>query len=198
MNIQKIQEFPIKARMFTKAFEAFYTENCSDIRMDWDNYFLCLTSIISLRSTCRRRKYGALIVKNNKIVSSGYNGAPCGYPHCTETGECYREAHNIPHGQQYEKCIAAHSEQNAIISGNPTDIENATLYLVGFDVATGKFIKASPCEICFSMIVNAKILKIVTFDPDTSTIATNYVNKEVKEQATDFKNDRYSNKLFFY
>lgn len=190
MEIIKLKTVPVG----TEAFENFFFENCSGDRMNWDNYFLCIAAIISLRSTCLRRKYGSLIVKNNKIVSSGYNGAPCGMPHCTETGECYRETHNIPHGQQYEKCNAVHSECNAIISGNPSDMAGADIYLIGFDVAKKSFIKAVPCEICLPMLINAKIRKVITYDPDKNKVVSTFVDKRAEQTEKDI----LFRKLFYY
>lgn len=87
-----------------------------DKRISKDEYYLSIAAAVARRSTCLRRQYGAVIIKNDEIISTGYNGAARGEPNCCDTGECWREANNIPHGEQYEKCVAVHAEQNAIIS----------------------------------------------------------------------------------
>ena len=170
MEIIKLKTVPVG----TESFENFFLENCSGDRMDWDNYFLCLAAIISLRSTCLRRKYGSLIVKNNKIVSSGYNGAPCGMPHCTETGECYREAHNIPHGQQYEKCISGNSIIK-LLNGTYKTIRELAIsgkdfWTYSIDTATGEIVPALATNPRFTGI-RSDMLKI-TFDNGATVTCT--------------------------
>ncbi len=118
-------------------------------------YYLAIAKEVAARSTCLRRQYGAVIVKDDEIISTGYNGAPRGEPNCCDVGECWREAHNIPHGEQYEKCVAVHAEQNAIISASRSQMIGSTLYLVGIE--NGEIINAVPCEICRRMIANAGI-----------------------------------------
>lgn len=126
------------------------------------DYYLNIAKAVSARSTCIRRQYGAVIVKNDRIVSTGYNGSARGEENCCDVGTCWREAHNIPHGQQYEKCVAVHSEANAIIQANPQDLEEATLYLYGRE--GNKEIAAVPCEMCLRAIINAKIKKVVNIN----------------------------------
>ena len=125
-----------------------------------DEYFLGIAEAVAKRSTCIRRQYGAVIVKDGVIKSTGYNGAPRGSENCCDKGECYREAHHIPHGEQYEKCQAVHAEMNAIINANPADRVGATLYLVGFE--DGKRIEAKPCSLCEKIIKNAQIRWVVS------------------------------------
>ena len=126
-----------------------------------DEYYLGIAEAVARRSTCLRRQYGAVIVKNDVIVSTGYNGAPRGTGNCCDTGECYRTEHNIPHGEQYEKCQAVHAEMNAIMNANPVDRYGATLYLVGFE--DGKRIeKPQPCLMCEKMIKNSQIRWVVS------------------------------------
>lgn len=124
------------------------------------DYYLDIAEAVARRSTCIRRQYGAVIVQNDVIVSTGYNGAPRGADNCCDTGECYREAHNIPHGEQYEKCKAVHAEMNAIMNAAPADRIGATLYLVGLE--NGKRIDAKPCLLCEKMIKNAQIRWVVS------------------------------------
>lgn len=124
-------------------------------------YYLGIAEAVSKRSTCLRRQYGAIIVKDDEIISTGYNGSPRGECNCCDTGECWREANNIPHGERYEMCKAIHAEQNAIISAARRDMIGATLYLVGTE--DGHRIHAEPCDICRKFIANAG-LKVVTED----------------------------------
>ena len=129
-------------------------------RPDKDQYYLDIATAVSVRSTCIRRQYGAIIVKDDRIVSTGYNGSAREWTNCCDEGECYRALHEIPHGQQYEKCQAVHAEANAIINANPSDMIGATLYLAGFE--NGKRISnPAPCEMCRRLITNAQIRKVV-------------------------------------
>lgn len=131
------------------------------MRMSKTDFYLGVARQIASRSTCIRRQYGAIIVKNDRIISAGYNGSARGEENCCDSGKCWREEHNIPHGQQYEKCRAVHAEANAIINGNPTDMIGATLYLAGFE--NGQPLEeAKPCEMCLRMIRNAQIGEVVT------------------------------------
>ncbi|MCD8037179.1 MAG: cytidine/deoxycytidylate deaminase family protein [Clostridiales bacterium] len=122
------------------------------MRVSWDEYFMEIAEIVKTRSTCLRRQIGAVIVKDNRIITTGYNGAPSGCKHCTEIGSCYRQEHNIPSGERHELCRAIHAEQNAIIQaaklGNTTD--GATIYVTN-----------QPCVICAKMCINAGIKRIV-------------------------------------
>lgn len=130
-------------------------------RVSKDEYYLNIAKTVLERSTCLRRKYGAVIVNNDEIVSTGYNGAPRGETNCIDTGYCYREANNIPKGERYEMCIAIHGEQNAIISAARKDMIGATIYIVGKEVSTGEYANPAPCLICRRMIRNAGIVRCV-------------------------------------
>lgn len=125
-----------------------------------DEYFLDIAEKVAARSTCLRRQYGAVIVKNDVIVSTGYNGSPRGSVNCCDSGECYREANGVPHGERYELCQAIHAEENAIMNANPIDRVGATLYLVGLE--NGKRIEAHPCQMCEKRIRNAQIRRVVS------------------------------------
>ncbi|MCR5809574.1 MAG: cytidine deaminase [Clostridiales bacterium] len=129
-------------------------------RISKDEYYLGIAAAVSKRSTCLRRRYGAVIIKNDEIISTGYNGAARGEPNCCDMGVCWRAANNIPHGEQYEKCVAVHAEQNAIISAARRDMLGATLYLAGFD-ENGEMASPAPCLICSRLIKNAGIKEIV-------------------------------------
>ena len=124
-------------------------------------YYLDIAAAFAARSTCLRRQYGAVIVKNDMIISTGYNGSPRGYLNCCDQGECWRERHNIPHGQQYEKCNAVHAEANAIVSASRLDMIGATLYLAGFEDGE-RIPDPQPCEMCRRLIENAGIICIRT------------------------------------
>ena len=132
------------------------------MRPSKDEYYLGIAAEVSRRSTCNRRQYGAIIVKDDRIISTGYNGSARGDVNCCDEGACYREVNGIPHGQQYEKCRAVHAEANAIINANPSDMVGATLYLAGYEDGS-PIAKPQPCEMCRRLMVNAQIEKIVTW-----------------------------------
>lgn len=126
-----------------------------------DEYYLKIAEAVASRSTCLRRQYGAVIVKNDTIVSTGYNGAARGITNCCDMSVCWREQNNIPHGQQYEKCQAVHAEANAIINASKEEMECATLYLAGFE--NGEPLKDPvPCEMCERLIRNAGIRYVIS------------------------------------
>lgn len=129
-------------------------------RISKDEYYLSIAATVAKRSTCLRRQYGAVIIQNDEIISTGYNGAARGEPNCCDTGECWREANNIPHGEQYEKCVAVHAEQNAIISAARHEMLGSILYLAGFD-GNGELAQPAPCIICRRLIKNAGISEVV-------------------------------------
>lgn len=131
-------------------------------RITKDQYYLGIAKAVAMRATCIRRMYGCVIVKNDEIISTGYNGSARGELNCCDTGECWRAAHGIPHGEQYEKCVAVHAEQNAVISAERADLIGSTAYLVGVDYDTGEEIDASPCLICERMLKNAGVGKIIS------------------------------------
>ena len=116
------------------------------MRKSWDEYFMEIAEIVKTRSTCLRRQVGAVIVKDNRIITTGYNGAPSGLRHCTDIGGCERERLHIPSGQRHELCRALHAEQNAMIQAAKVGVIYITL---------------QPCVICAKMLVNAGIMRIV-------------------------------------
>lgn len=133
-----------------------------DNRTSKQNYYLDIADSVLERSTCLRRKYGAIIVRNDEIISTGYNGAPRGRRNCNDLGNCAREALNIPSGQRYELCRSVHAEANAIISASRRDMIGATLYLVGRDAKTNELIPAASCTMCKRQIINAGIEYVVS------------------------------------
>ncbi len=135
------------------------------MRVDKTNYYLDIAEAALERSTCLRRKYGAVVVKNDEIISTGYNGAPRGRKNCMDLGYCVREKLNIPRGERYELCRSVHAEQNAIISAPRKDMIDATLYMVGVDAKTGKYVQNSmSCSMCKRFIINSGIKTIVIRD----------------------------------
>ena len=131
-------------------------------RRDKQNYYLDIAQTVLERGTCLRRNVGAIIVKNDVIISTGYAGAPRGRANCTDLGTCRREQLGIPRGQRYEMCRSVHAEANAIIAASREEMLGATLYLAMKDVATGKLVPdASPCNMCRRLIINAGIETVV-------------------------------------
>ena len=130
-------------------------------RIDKENYYLDIAETVLERSTCLRRCYGAIIVKNDEIVSTGYNGAPRGRKNCMDLGCCTREALNIPSGERYELCRSVHAEMNAIISAARRDTLGSTMYLAGRQ-ASGELLRhATSCTMCRRLIINAGIDRMV-------------------------------------
>ncbi len=121
-------------------------------RISWDDYFMEIAVLTAKRSTCLRRQIGAVIVRDNHVVATGYNGAPKGITHCDDKNGCLREQMNIPSGERHELCRALHAEQNAIIQASvlAQSIENSTIYVTH-----------QPCNICAKMIINAGIKRLV-------------------------------------
>ncbi|MGV1099253.1 deoxycytidylate deaminase [Thiovibrio sp. JS02] len=122
----------------------------TDTRPSWDEYFMSITELVAQRSTCLRRKVGAILVRDKRIIATGYNGAPAKVSHCLEVG-CLREQRGIPSGERHELCRGLHAEQNAIIQ--------AALY--GFSIAGSTlYCTNMPCSICSKMLINSRIEKI--------------------------------------
>ncbi len=127
-------------------------------RRDKQNYYLDLAEMVSQRGTCLRRLYGAVIVKNDEVIATGYVGAPRGRKNCSDLKVCIRQKLNIPRGQRYELCRSVHAEANAIISAPRDKMIGSSLYLVGIEVSDGSYIKnANSCSMCKRMIINAGI-----------------------------------------
>ena len=139
-----------------------------------DNYYLDIADSVRERATCLRRTYGAIIVKNDEIVSTGYNGAPRGRCNCSDMGVCHREELQIPSGERYELCRSVHAEANAIISASRRDMLGATLYLAGRDARTGEYLKdTTSCSMCRRMIINAGIDRVIARRGDDGIFIVN-------------------------
>jgi len=134
-------------------------------RPSWDEYFLEMAKLVSKRSTCLRRNVGAVLVREKRILATGYNGAPSGLEHCSEVG-CMREKLKIPSGQRHELCRALHAEQNALIQSSlhGISVKGATLYST-----------TQPCVICAKMLINAGIKEIVMTDGYPDKLAMEFL-----------------------
>ena len=131
-------------------------------RISKEIYYLDIAETVLERATCLRRVYGAIIVKNDEIISTGYNGAPRGRANCVDMGYCSREAMKVPRGERYELCRSVHAEANAIISASRRDMVGGTIYLVGRDARTGELLAdATSCLMCRRMVINAGLEKVV-------------------------------------
>lgn len=151
------------------------------MRKDKHNYYLDIAETIAERATCIRRNFGAVIVKNDEIISTGYNGAPRGRKNCTDFGKCIREEKNVPRGTQYELCRSVHAEANAIISSARRDMIGANLYLVCKDYKTKELVGGTnSCPMCKRLVINSGIEKIIVRDD-----AENYRIIEVSDWITD-------------
>ena len=137
-------------------------------RVSKENYYLDIAETVIGRSTCLRRRYGAIIVKNDEIISTGYNGAPRGRRNCVDLGYCAREAMRVPRGERYELCRSVQAEANAIISAARSETLGATLYMACVNPATGELIPGSTsCSMCRRLIINAGIQRVVIRDTPT-------------------------------
>ena len=131
-------------------------------RISKENYYLDIAQTVLERATCLRRVYGAIIVKNDEIISTGYNGAPRGRRNCVDMGYCTREQLRVPRGERYELCRSVHAEANAIISASRRDMVGSTLYLVGRNAQTGELLPdATSCPMCRRHIINAGLERVV-------------------------------------
>ena len=136
------------------------------MRASKDEYYLKIAEAVLTRSTCLRRKYGAVLVKDDEIISTGYNGSPRGAVNCCDVSRCTRAEQAIPHGERYEACVAVHAEANAIISASRRDMIGATLYLAGQEADGTPIADIAPCVMCQRLIANAGISRIVTHQTD--------------------------------
>ena len=142
------------------------------MRKTKDEYYLSIAKEVAHRGTCLRRNYGAVIVKNDEIISTGYTGSPRGTDNCCDKHKCYREELGCKPGERYELCRSVHAEQNAIISAARQEMIGSTLYLYGFDAKTGEMLDfPEPCLLCKKMIINAGI-QFVVCSSKAGTVAT--------------------------
>ncbi|MHC1695796.1 MAG: cytidine/deoxycytidylate deaminase family protein [Eubacteriales bacterium] len=126
------------------------------------NYYLDIAQTVSERSTCLRKKYGAIIVKNDTIISTGYNGAPRGRQNCTDLGYCIRDKMNVARGERYELCRSVHAEANAIIAASREQLLGSTLYMACVDGKTGELVgDVCSCQMCKRLVINAGITEVI-------------------------------------
>ena len=134
-------------------------------RRDKINYYLDLAEMVSNRGTCLRRRYGAVIVKNDEVISTGYVGAPRGRKNCIDLGTCVRVQLNIPRGERYELCRSVHAEANAIISAPRDKMIGSSMFLCGLEMDTDEYIRnSSCCSMCKRMVINAGIERVYIRD----------------------------------
>ena len=155
--------------------------NKNNTRPSKDEYYIKIAEAVLERSTCLRRKYGAVLVKDDEIVSTGYNGSPRGEKNCCDIGYCEREAQGVPKGERYELCVAIHSEDNAITSAGRSKANGATLYIVGKNTADGSYANPSPCMMCRRKIVNAGIARVVGLFEDEDITEIRDIDVKLKE-----------------
>ena len=156
------------------------------MRLSKEEYYLGIAKAVASRSPCLRRKYGAIIVKNDTIVSTGYNGPARGSTNCEEVG-CIKEILNLPHYSGYDYCPAVHAEENAVINAarNGNSVIDGTLYLYGIDVKTNKPVAGMPCPRCKRVLINAGIKEVVTIDENGSIVRYD-VNNWIKEDKNSY------------
>lgn len=160
-------------------------------RCDKINYYLDIAETVLRRGTCIRRNFGAIIVKNDEIISTGYVGAPRGRANCSDLGYCTREKLNIPKGQRYELCRSVHAEANAIISAPRSEMIGADIYLACHDAKTGKLYgEVEPCSMCKRLIINAGISKVIVRTSETG-YKTIDVNSWIENDESLSLNDGY-------
>lgn len=131
------------------------------MRISKDEYYLSIARGVLKRSTCLRRNYGVVIVKDDEIISTGYNGAARGEPNCCDTGTCLRNELGVPSGERYELCVAIHAEDNAITSAGRSKCQGATLYIAGVNCCDGSEANPQPCKMCRRKIINAGISRVI-------------------------------------
>jgi dCMP deaminase len=125
-----------------------------------NEYYLRIALAVAQRGTCKRRNYGAIIVIKDEIISSGYSGAPRGWPNCLDLPDCQRITQGIKSGERYDLCRSVHAEQNAIISASRADMMGGTMYISGFDMETGLIVEGNPCYLCTRFIIQAGIEEV--------------------------------------
>lgn len=151
-----------------------------------ENYYLDIAETVLERSTCLRLHYGAIIVRNDEIVSTGYNGAPRGRANCNDLGYCIREKLKIPSGERYELCRSVHAEANAIISARRDQMLGSTLYLCCRDAKTGEVVGGrTSCAMCRRLIINAGIQRVIIRETN-DTYSTVEVEEWIRDDDTLF------------
>ena len=155
-----------------------------------EEYYLGIAKEVAKRATCLRRSFGAVIVNNDQIISTGYVGAPRGAKNCIDLRYCFREEKNVPKGERYEMCRSVHAEMNAIIHASRAEMVGGTLFLVGLSVPTGEYVAdAEPCKLCKRAIINAG-LKYVYAKRGEDKIVKFVVKNWIANEDKEFNNER--------
>ena len=167
-------------------------------RISKEDYYLNIATEVVRRGTCLRRNYGAVVVKNDEIISTGYTGAPRGAKNCIDIGYCPRSNLNVPPGERYELCRSVHAEMNALIHISRREAMGGTMYLMGVEAQTGGPLPngAEPCRLCKRVIINAGIEKVLTKNINGEVInyqVRNWINNEELEYGISL--DSYSKEL---
>ena len=156
------------------------------MRTDKINYYLDIAETVLERGTCLRRNYGAIIVKNDAIISTGYVGAPRGRKNCIDMGFCVRENLRVPRGERYELCRSVHAEQNAIINAAREDMIGSVMFLVGKDAKTDEYVRnASACSLCKRMIINAGIKQIIIRNSKTEHTDIDVIDWVINDESIE-------------
>ena len=156
------------------------------MRTDKINYYLDIAETVLERGTCLRRNYGAIIVKNDAIISTGYVGAPRGRKNCIDMGFCVRENLRVPRGERYELCRSVHAEQNARINAAREDMIGSVMFLVGKDAKTGEYVRnASACSLCKRMIINAGIKQIIIRNSKTEHTDIDVIDWVINDESIE-------------
>jgi len=163
-------------------------------RIGKKRYYLEIAKAVALRSSCTRAKYGAIVVRNDAIVSTGYNGPIRGGVNCYEYG-CIKDVLDLPHGRSYDLCPAVHGEENAILNAarNGSSVLGGTLYLYGLDPKTGRAIDSVPCDRCKRAIINSGIVKVVTIKANGDIVeydVTDWIKHDIDRYLSNLERAR--------
>lgn len=159
-------------------------------RLTKNEYYLRIAEVVAQRGTCLRRKFGAIIVNKDHVVSTGYVGAPAGRMNCCDIGKCFRMEHNIPSGTQYEKCRSVHAEMNAIIQASFQETEGGTMYLVGIE-NDGSYTNADCCAMCKRVIINAGIKHVIARQNDGTYKTIDVLDWIINDDSLDITHEGY-------
>ncbi len=163
------------------------------MRSTKDQYYLNIAKEVAQRSTCQRMKFGAIIVRDDQIIATGYNGAPRKTKDCFERGDCFRDKNTIPHGQKYELCRSVHAEQNAIINAARAGVSllNGDMFIYAEDIKKGNIVDSFPCFICKKIIINAGLNRVICSTADKSYKVFNIEDWIKDWQEKDISDDKY-------
>lgn len=187
--IQPVEKDNIKIKSFKHPQTNIVPVSHNNKRMSKNEYYLTIAESIALRGTCLRRRFGAIIVKDDRIVSTGYVGAPRGRINCCDIGTCFRESNNIPSGQRYELCRSVHAEMNAIINASSEEMKGAIMYLCGLE-NDGSYTHSECCAMCKRAIINAGISFVIKRQPE-GYIVTDVNNWIENDDSLDINHKGY-------